>query len=49
MKISEGYKFSDPVGTGYVMKLQGTLENCELVFDQDGNFVSMEYNSAIER
>lgn len=47
MKILEGYKFSDPIGTGYGITLQGTNENCQLVFDQDGNFVNMTYNTAI--
>jgi hypothetical protein len=47
MKILEGYKFSDPIGTGYGITLQGTSENCHLVFDQDGNFVSMTYNTGI--
>lgn len=46
MKILEGYKFSDPSGTGYGITLQGTEENCRLVFDQDGNFVSMTYETA---
>ncbi|SEJ00237.1 hypothetical protein SAMN05216327_105216 [Dyadobacter sp. SG02] len=49
MKILEGYKFSDPIGTGYGMTLQGTNENCQLVFDQGGNFVSMTYNTTILR
>ncbi len=45
MKILEGYKFSDPSGTGYGITLQGTDENCRLVFDQDGNFVNMTYET----
>lgn len=45
MKILEGYKFSDPSGTGYGIILQGTDESCRLVFDQDGNFVNMTYES----
>ncbi|ACT92544.1 hypothetical protein [Dyadobacter fermentans] len=49
MKIAEGYKFSDPAGTGYVISMQGTEENCWLNFDQDGNFVSMTYQTALER
>lgn len=49
MKILEGYKFSDPIGTGYGISLEGTKENCRLVFDQDANFVSMTYQTAIYR
>lgn len=49
MKILEGYKFSDPIGTGYGISLQGTSENCRLIFDQDGNFVNMTYQTALYR
>lgn len=49
MKIVEGYKFSDPVGTGYVVSMQGTTDNCSINFDQDGNFVNMTYQTAIYR
>lgn len=45
MKIVEGYKFSDPSGTGYGIIFQGTEEDCRLVFDQDGNFVNMMYET----
>jgi hypothetical protein len=47
MKILEGYKFSDPSGAGYGITLQGTGENCRLVFDQDGNFVNMMYETMV--
>ena len=47
MKILEGYKFSDPIGTGYGISMQGTNENCRLIFDQDGNFVNMTYQTAV--
>lgn len=49
MKLAEGYKFSDPVGTGYVLNLQGTEESSRMSFDQDGNFVSMTYQTALYR
>lgn len=49
MKILEGYKFSDPSGTGYGIILQGTGEDCRLVFDQDGNFVNMVYETTAGR
>ncbi|SDD57090.1 hypothetical protein SAMN04487996_101342 [Dyadobacter soli] len=49
MKILEGYKFSDPTGTGYGMSLQGTGEDARLIFDQDGNFVKMIYQTTIDR
>ncbi|GGH28961.1 hypothetical protein GCM10007423_15930 [Dyadobacter endophyticus] len=49
LKILEGYKFSDPIGTGYVIVLQGTNENCQFNFDQDGNFVNMSYQTTIYR
>lgn len=49
MTILVGYKFSDPIGTGYGISMQGTGENCWLIFDQDGNFVKMTYQTAINR
>ncbi|MBO9612943.1 MAG: hypothetical protein J7619_09625 [Dyadobacter sp.] len=49
MKILEGYKFSDPIGTGYGMIMQGTDENCRFTFDQDGNFVNMVYQTVVDR
>ncbi|OJV14610.1 MAG: hypothetical protein BGO21_18035 [Dyadobacter sp. 50-39] len=49
MKIIEGYKFSDPVGTGYGISMQATNENCRLIFDKDGNFVNMTYQTALYR
>ncbi len=48
MKLLEGYKFSDPIGTGYGMIMQGTDENCRFTFDQDGNFVNMKYQSVVD-
>jgi hypothetical protein len=47
MKLKEGYKFSDPIGTGYGMIMQGTDENCRFTFDQDGNFVNMMYQTVV--
>lgn len=49
MKILEGYKFSDPIGTGYGLIMQGTDENCRFTFDQDGNFVNMRYQSVVDQ
>ncbi|MCF0070184.1 hypothetical protein LZD49_06855 [Dyadobacter sp. CY261] len=49
MKIAEGYKFSDPVGTGYVINMEGMNEQCWINFDQEGNFVNMTYQTALYR
>ncbi|WP_353719440.1 hypothetical protein [Dyadobacter sp. 676] len=49
MKLIQGYKFSNVLGTGYVMNMQATNENCWLNFDQDGKFVNMTYQTAIYR
>lgn len=49
MQIVEGYKFSDPVGTGYVINMKGKEEECWINFDQDGNYVNLTYATTLYR